>query len=227
HCGRPRHRAGADLHRARRADERARYADPVADRRPSARSAETARSDVSIHLARPVRCRGAIQQPDRDASWQGGGSGPGRRAFRPSQNRLYPRLVRGGFQPRDGAGRRRRSIDNRKGGPAGCFARRGDRIAMSNILVSTFGWDPKGWDDRFRALAPQHGIYTWPENPGDPSAIQYACVWNPPRGLLAGFPNLKAVFSLGAGVDELLADPKIPDVPIVRIVDSDLTMRMT
>jgi glyoxylate/hydroxypyruvate reductase A len=98
---------------------------------------------------------------------------------------------------------------------------------MSNILLAIIGWDPKGWEDRFRALAPQHGIYTWPENAGDPSAIQYACVWNPPRGLLAGFPNLKGVFSLGAGADELLADPKIPDVPIVRIVDSDLTMRMT
>ncbi len=40
-------------------------------------------------------------------------------------------------------------------------------------------------------------------------------------------PNLKAVFSLGAGVDHLLADPTLPDVPLVRIVDPDLTMRMT
>ena len=45
--------------------------------------------------------------------------------------------------------------------------------------------------------------------------------------LLAAFPNLKAIFSLGAGVDDLLADPKLPEVPVVRIVDPDLTMRMT
>ena len=44
---------------------------------------------------------------------------------------------------------------------------------------------------------------------------------------LAAFPNLKAIFSLGAGVDDLLADPELPDVPMVRIVDPDLTMRMT
>ncbi len=39
--------------------------------------------------------------------------------------------------------------------------------------------------------------------------------------------NLKAVFSLGAGVDAILADKTLPDVPIVRIVDPDMTMRMS
>ena len=98
---------------------------------------------------------------------------------------------------------------------------------MSNILLAIIGWDPKGWEERFRALAPQHGIRMWPKQVGDPADIHYACVWSPPPGVLAGFPNLKAIFSLGAGVDDLLADPKLPDVPVVRIVDSDLTMRMT
>jgi len=98
---------------------------------------------------------------------------------------------------------------------------------MSNILLAIIGWDPKGWEQRFRALAPQHDIRTWPEQIGDPADIRYACVWKPPAGLLAGFPNLKAIFSLGAGADDLLADPELPDVPVVRIVDSDLTMRMT
>src|SRR5205807_516780 len=31
----------------------------------------------------------------------------------------------------------------------------------------------------------------------------------------------------GAGVDHIFADPDLPDVPVVRIVDPDLTMRMT
>jgi glyoxylate/hydroxypyruvate reductase A len=98
---------------------------------------------------------------------------------------------------------------------------------MSNILLAIIGWDPKGWEQRFRTLAPQHAFRMWPEQVGDPADIHYACVWNPPAGLLAEFPNLRAVFSLGAGADELLADPNVPDVPIVRVVDSDLTMRMT
>ena len=98
---------------------------------------------------------------------------------------------------------------------------------MSSILLAIMGWDPKGWEQRFRALAPQHDIRVWPDAVGDPAGIRYACVWKPPAGLLAGFPNLKAIFSLGAGADDLLADAKLPDVPVVRIVDPDLTMRMT
>jgi glyoxylate/hydroxypyruvate reductase A len=99
--------------------------------------------------------------------------------------------------------------------------------AMSSILLAIMGWDPKGWEQRFRALAPQHDIRVWPDAVGDPAGIRYACVWKPPAGLLAGFPNLKAIFSLGAGADDLMADPSLPDVPVVRIVDPDLTMRMT
>jgi glyoxylate/hydroxypyruvate reductase A len=98
---------------------------------------------------------------------------------------------------------------------------------MANILLSIIGWDPKGWDHRFRVMAPQHSIRVWPERIGDPEKIDYACVWQPPHGSLAAFPNLKAIFSLGAGVDDLLTDPDLPAVPIVRIVDPDLTMRMT
>ena len=66
-----------------------------------------------------------------------------------------------------------------------------------------------------------------PSGIADLSNVAYACVWMPPRGLLAALPNLRAVFSLGAGVDHILGDPELPGVPIVRIVDPDLTMRMT
>jgi glyoxylate/hydroxypyruvate reductase A len=100
-------------------------------------------------------------------------------------------------------------------------------LLMSTILLSIIGWDPKGWEQRFRALAPQHDIRTWPETVGDPAQVDYACVWQPPRGSLAEFSNLKAIFSLGAGVDTILSDPDLPLAPIVRIVDPELTQRMT
>jgi glyoxylate/hydroxypyruvate reductase len=97
----------------------------------------------------------------------------------------------------------------------------------SAILLAITGWDPTGWETRFRALAPQRDIRLWPDRTGDPAGIAYACAWKPPPGLLASLPNLKAVFSLGAGVDQLLGDKTLPKVPLVRIVDRDLTMRMT
>src|SRR5262249_54708664 len=98
---------------------------------------------------------------------------------------------------------------------------------MSNILLAIVGWDSKGGEGRFRPLAPQHRISVWPDQVGDPAGVHYACVWHPPAGLLAGFHNLKAIFSLGAGADDLLADPTLPAVPVVRIVDSGLTLPMT
>jgi glyoxylate/hydroxypyruvate reductase A len=55
---------------------------------------------------------------------------------------------------------------------------------------------------------------------GDPAAIDYALVWRPPPGLLKSLPNLKVIFSLGAGVDHILADPELPaGIPIVRLSD--------
>src|SRR5262245_37295716 len=109
-----------------------------------------------------------------------------------------------------------------RGGPA-----IGGGALMAGILLAIIGWDPKGWDERFRTLAPQHEINLWPERVGDPESISYACVWNPPRGALTGFPKLRAVFSLGAGADEIVGDPSLPRVPVVRVVDPDITMRMT
>ena len=61
------------------------------------------------------------------------------------------------------------------------------------------------------------------ESPGDPAEIDMALIWKPPPGALAKFPNLKVIFSLAAGPDHLLADPDLPDVPIVRMVEPSLT----
>ncbi len=96
---------------------------------------------------------------------------------------------------------------------------------MSAILLAITGWEPEAWLERFAALANGREVRLWPEI-GDPAGIDYACVWKQPAGLLARFPNLKAIFSLGAGVDHLLSDRSLPAVPIVRIVDPDLTGRM-
>jgi glyoxylate/hydroxypyruvate reductase A len=95
------------------------------------------------------------------------------------------------------------------------------------ILLAITGWDIAPWVSRFRAMAPNREIRLWSDNAGNPADITYACAWRPPAGTLAKYPNLRAIFSLGAGVDHLLADPKLPDVPLARAVDQDLTQQMT
>lgn len=61
---------------------------------------------------------------------------------------------------------------------------------------------------------------------GNPEDIAYALVWQPPAGLLRTLPKLKLIVSVGAGVDALLGDPTLPNVPLTRFVDADLTGRM-
>lgn len=97
---------------------------------------------------------------------------------------------------------------------------------MSAILLAFTGTSPEPWERRLRALAPQRELRVWPDRAGDLADVAYACVWKQPPGVLARCANLKAIFSIGAGVDHVFADPDLPPVPIVRIVDPDLTMRM-
>jgi len=95
-----------------------------------------------------------------------------------------------------------------------------------SLLFVAPGWDERAWRKRFAALLPGHKLVT-PETLVDRAAVRYAIVWRPPHGLLAQLPQLEAIFSLGAGVDAILADPNLPDAPIARIVDPDLTARMS
>ena len=98
---------------------------------------------------------------------------------------------------------------------------------MSAILVAVDGPQAGEWLEALRANATGRELRAWPDEAGNPADIAYACVWLPPRGLLAQFPNLKAVVNLGAGIDHLLADPALPDVPVARVAHPDLTMRVT
>lgn len=95
------------------------------------------------------------------------------------------------------------------------------------LLIAITGWEVEPWISRFRARAPRRDIRGWPNETGNPADIAYVAAWKPPPGSLAKYPNLKAIFSLGAGVDHLTTDPALPNVPVVRIVDHDLTHRMT
>ncbi|KQV84311.1 glyoxylate/hydroxypyruvate reductase A [Rhizobium sp. Root1220] len=61
----------------------------------------------------------------------------------------------------------------------------------------------------------------------DLSGIDYALLWKPDADLFERAPDLKVIFSGGAGVDSFMNLPGLPDVPIVRFVDRSLTTRMS
>lgn len=96
---------------------------------------------------------------------------------------------------------------------------------MALIIKSDFARDDI-WRDAFAAVAPDLDCRRW-ETPGDVADVEYAFVWKPEKGSLRQFPNLKCIFSIGAGVDPLLGDTGLPDgVPVVRMVEPELTRGM-
>src|SRR6187431_2144185 len=97
------------------------------------------------------------------------------------------------------------------------------------ILVhgGTDNWSPRRWKGRFEGVCPDRVVRLLPEDVFDPAEVHYAAVWKPGPGELAAFPNLRVIFNLGAGVDALMADRSLPDVPLVRVAVTDLTARMT
>lgn len=95
-----------------------------------------------------------------------------------------------------------------------------------SLLLAMSGWHIEDWRARFQALLPEMPIVTLGE-PFDRRAVHYVASWKHPPGSLTGLPNLAAIFSLGAGVDFLFADEKLPEAPIARVVDPDLTTRMS
>jgi len=91
----------------------------------------------------------------------------------------------------------------------------------------TENWSSRRWKTRFDDVCRDRPVLLLPDAAFDPAEVHYAAVWKPQPGELAAFPNLRVIFNLGAGVDALMADQSLPDVPLVRVAVSDLTARMT
>jgi glyoxylate/hydroxypyruvate reductase len=95
-----------------------------------------------------------------------------------------------------------------------------------SLLVAMTGWHVEDWRARFKAELPDMPVVILGEA-FDRRAVHYVASWKHPPGSLSGLPNLAAIFSLGAGVDHLMMDDRLPDVAIARVVDPDLTTRMS
>ncbi|MFD2648427.1 2-hydroxyacid dehydrogenase [Devosia albogilva] len=94
------------------------------------------------------------------------------------------------------------------------------------LLLHLSDVDEAAWAAAFtEALAPYPVVRR--SDSFDPAQVRYIYVWKPKPDAFEGLTSLKAILSLGAGVDALLKHSALPDVPIVRFVDADLTQRMS
>jgi len=82
------------------------------------------------------------------------------------------------------------------------------------------------WQQALLAHVPDLEAELWPEI-ARPGEVDIAVAWHPPPGMLAALSGLRAVFSLGAGVDHIMALPDLPpDLPVIRLEDAGMAEQM-
>ena len=75
------------------------------------------------------------------------------------------------------------------------------------------------WRDTFAAQLPEMELRIWPDV-GMAADIEYLAFVRPDFGILPPLPNLKAMFSRSAGVEEFVDHPRRPKVPLGKIEPS-------
>ncbi|MDG2517980.1 2-hydroxyacid dehydrogenase [Lysobacter soli] len=87
-----------------------------------------------------------------------------------------------------------------------------------HVLICT-AKDQDDWRDALAQCLPDATLHVGIDAP----PCDYAVVWKPPHALFGRQTKLKAIFSLGAGVNALVSMPSLPrDVPLVRMEDGGM-----
>ena len=87
---------------------------------------------------------------------------------------------------------------------------------------------PDQWMAAMADELPDEQLFLWPQV-GDPGSVEFVLAWEMAIDDLVSFPNLKAVFSLGAGVDQwlpLAEHERLSSVDVVRLVDPAMSDQM-
>lgn len=90
--------------------------------------------------------------------------------------------------------------------------------------------DAASWLHDFARALPDAELREW--QAGDTAPADFAVVWRPPRDMLAGRDDLRAIFNLGAGVDAILALEReqpgtLPrNAKLVRLEDTGMAPQM-
>src|SRR3954452_7243925 len=84
----------------------------------------------------------------------------------------------------------------------------------------------QAWRDTIREQIPELPVRIWPDA-DDVKDIEYLAFMHPDFNKLPAFPNLKAMFSRAAGVDDIVQHPKLPKVPLGKVEPSGGDPMMT
>jgi len=98
-------------------------------------------------------------------------------------------------------------------------------IRALNILFASTKEKPEFWFPLLQKLLPDDRFFGWPDNNG--GDIDVAIVATHPKGALAGLPKLRLIQSLWMGVENIVADPDLPEgVPVARLIDPGMVAAM-
>lgn len=89
-------------------------------------------------------------------------------------------------------------------------------MALLIIRLDKIIGNAQAWRDTFREQLPDLQVRIWPDA-GEVRDIEYLAFMHPDFDALPAFPNLKAMFSRAAGVDDIVRHPKLPQVPLGKI----------
>jgi glyoxylate/hydroxypyruvate reductase A len=81
------------------------------------------------------------------------------------------------------------------------------------------------WRALFAEHAPDIEWRAWPDI-GDPADIEYLAAWQAPDDLARLLPNLKVLFALSAGVDQLNLAQLPAGLPVARLLDPGISQGM-
>ncbi len=89
-------------------------------------------------------------------------------------------------------------------------------MALLIINLDKIIGSAEAWRDTFREQVPDLPIRIWPDV-GELRDIEYLAFMHPDFDRLPAFPNLKAMFSRSAGVEDIVQHPKLPKVPLGKV----------
>jgi glyoxylate/hydroxypyruvate reductase A len=82
------------------------------------------------------------------------------------------------------------------------------------------------WLDAIATALPDSEVWLWTPDCAQRQA-DYAIIWHPPSELFASQRELKAVFTVSAGVDGVVAVPNLPkEIPLIRLNDAGMAVQM-
>lgn len=84
-------------------------------------------------------------------------------------------------------------------------------VNLDKVIASS-----QAWRDAFEEQIPDLPIRFWPDA-GELKDIEYLAFMHPDFDRLPAFPNLKAMFSRAAGVEDIVQHPKLPKVPLGKV----------